>query len=179
MPAKFPPCLPRNLGISPIKKRPSGERAFLFLFPYDFLGEDFRIQKILPVRMASMEEEELSVTVEGPGVHGNPLLFQELSHLFIALSTAHHGSAEENGLAHLVRRKAFDEILHMAVNMAFINAAADEKEVHPPAQGLICGFRPFSRFPGNGSGCLFRGTAAAVITNCNSHSIPSYFLILL
>lgn len=94
-----------------------------------------------------MEEEELSVTVEGPGIHGNPLPFQELSHLFITLSAAHHGSAEKNGLAHLVRRKAFDKILHMAVNMAFVNAAADERRSTLLSRGLsvVSALSPASR----------------------------------
>lgn len=90
------------------------------------------------------------MAVEGSGVHGNLLFRKELSYFLIALPAAQHGGTEEDNLSHLRRIQAFHEIFHMAVNVAFVNAASDKKEIHLFIQSPVRGFRPFSRFPGNG-----------------------------
>lgn len=77
--------------------------------------------------MASVEEEELAMAVEGSGVHGNPLFRKELSYFLIALPAAQHGGTEEDSLSHFGRIQAFHEIFHMAVNVAFVNAASDKR----------------------------------------------------
>ena len=89
------------LGRASKKQRP--QSAASFLFPDDFPCKDFRVQQILFIRMASVEEEELAMAVEGSGVHGNPLFRKELSYFLIALPAAQHGGTEEDNLSHLRR----------------------------------------------------------------------------